>query len=280
MAENSVNSFNVDGTQYDVEDTAGRARAEEAYKLAYAVNKTVNEPEPAWISHRNIYRGKNLGNVFTQDQLKHIKDGTFEDLYVGDYWEDTSQGIKWMIADIDYWTFGRPATEHHLVIISKDAVIKSVPMNDTDDTTKGYVGSTLYSDTIPECNTKIKNFFGTNNVMPHVQDFSNGFNKNSGTVSSTTYLTVDSEIPDFQAIFGDNRMAIECGRNNVKSRNIGQLAALRINQKDIFLSEPSTIYWVRNITSNQGFFAIYSGTVETARMATATGAVRPIFAIG
>lgn len=36
--------------------------------------------------HRNVFRGKDLGMSITDAQLSAIRDGTFNDLYVGDHW--------------------------------------------------------------------------------------------------------------------------------------------------------------------------------------------------
>lgn len=287
MAENAINSFNVDGSEYDVEDTAARARAKEAYDLAYAVNKTVNEPEPTWLSHRNIYRGKNLGNIITQDQLKHIKDGTFEDLYVGDYWEDTSQNLTWMIADMNYWTYGNSIVgKNHIVVIPKEPLM-AAHMNNADSVTGGYVNSTMQTETIPLCENIVNNFFGSENVIPHMQDLSNNFNTTSGIVSSTSAVDIQLEIPDLIAIFGNSRNNTFTGLYGNLTRNIGQLSALKLNPKDIYIDASKTsgltnnIYWLRNIASSKSYFRVYDGSVTISGDAyTATSGVRPIFAVG
>lgn len=73
------------------------------------------------VSHRNTFRGKYLGSTMTDEQYAMITDGSFKDLYVGDYWEN--DGIKWRIADIDYLlNTGNPASgglikKHHLIIV-------------------------------------------------------------------------------------------------------------------------------------------------------------------
>lgn len=41
-------------------------------------------------THNAFYRGKNLGNVFTEAQSAAIRAGTFIDLYPGDYWPITT----------------------------------------------------------------------------------------------------------------------------------------------------------------------------------------------
>ena len=40
--------------------------------------------------HNSIYRGKNLGAYVTDEQWDAIKAGTFDDLFIGDYWEKTA----------------------------------------------------------------------------------------------------------------------------------------------------------------------------------------------
>lgn len=53
------------------------------------------------VNHRNIYRGKSLGTSVTAAQKAAIANGTFDDLFIGDYW--TIGSIKYRIADMDYW---------------------------------------------------------------------------------------------------------------------------------------------------------------------------------
>ena len=47
------------------------------------LNELIDNP----YMHRNVFRGKNLGEFITDEQLAAIRDGSFDDLYVGDYWE-------------------------------------------------------------------------------------------------------------------------------------------------------------------------------------------------
>ena len=68
--------------------------------------------------HRTEMRYQNLGDHVTDEQYAAIESGTFDDLYVGDYWE--IDGVKHRIADIDYYydkdETGAGST-HHLVIV-------------------------------------------------------------------------------------------------------------------------------------------------------------------
>ncbi len=52
-------------------------------------------------AHSRIFRGKNLGTSVTAAQKAAIQDGTFKDLFLGDYW--VIGGVNWRIVDMDYW---------------------------------------------------------------------------------------------------------------------------------------------------------------------------------
>ena len=86
--------------------------------------------------HRNIFRGNYLGSSVTAAQKAAIKAGTFDDLYVGDYW--TIGGVNWRIVDINYWMRcgDTDFTTPHLVIMP-DVPLYSAQMNATNITTGG-----------------------------------------------------------------------------------------------------------------------------------------------
>ena len=47
-------------------------------------------------AHNAIYRGKHLGTSATATQYAVIAAGTFDDLYIGDYW--TKDGVNYRLA--------------------------------------------------------------------------------------------------------------------------------------------------------------------------------------
>ena len=49
--------------------------------------------------HNSIFRGKNLGTSYTAAQSSQVTAGTFDDLFVGDYW--VINGVYWRIEDFD-----------------------------------------------------------------------------------------------------------------------------------------------------------------------------------
>ena len=98
--------------------------------------------------HNSIYRGKNLGSTVTEAQYAAISAGTFEDMYIGDYWvihdDLTNKDITWRIAHFDYWlNCGDINTTTHHVVVVPDTILYSAKMNETNVTTGGYTHSLM-----------------------------------------------------------------------------------------------------------------------------------------
>ena len=68
-------------------------------------------------AHNAIYRGKYLGESATEAQYAAISAGTFDDLYIGDYW--TIGGVNYRIAAFDYYlnSGDTACTAHHVVLV-------------------------------------------------------------------------------------------------------------------------------------------------------------------
>ena len=89
--------------------------------------------------HNSIYRGKNLGSALTSAQSAAIQAGTFDDLFIGDYW--VINGHRHTIADFDpYVGTGDPVTPGHHVAVVSDGGWSTVWHN-TNDTSLGYVST-------------------------------------------------------------------------------------------------------------------------------------------
>ena len=94
----------------------------------YLNEQFINVFSDSAAAHNSIYRGKNLTDVYTVDEIcQRISTGTFEDLYIGDYFDisiTTSLGgtetVRCVLAGFDImWNNGDTAfTKHHAVILS------------------------------------------------------------------------------------------------------------------------------------------------------------------
>ena len=109
------------------------------------------------VVHNNIFRGDNLLNHFASiDAIQTVvQNGDFSNIYVGDFipatitYAGTQYTTNYRVAGINtFWRYGdTPLEVNHLVIIPDQ--LFSAPMNDTDTTAGGYVGSKMYTTTLP-----------------------------------------------------------------------------------------------------------------------------------
>lgn len=108
-------------TKFDSEDVLIKDGTNGTKAILYSVaGKELIEVGLVPEMHRNLYRGKNLGSVVTEAQKSAIKNGTFTDLFVGDYWD--IGGRHWVIADMDYFYNNGDNQEfnrHHLVMLPR-----------------------------------------------------------------------------------------------------------------------------------------------------------------
>jgi len=159
-------------------------------------------------SHASIYRGKYLGSSLLDPQKSQISSGTFNDLYVGDYW--TINGINWRIVDIDYF-YGQGDTEcnvHHLVIMPDTALARSY-INSSATTQGGYSGSYMRTTTLRQDGTQtsssvlgqITAVFGAY-VLQHRVYLCNAVNSSSGVPSGHAWFKSYVDIPTQSQIFG------------------------------------------------------------------------------
>lgn len=222
--------------------------------------------------HRNIFRGQSLGSSVTSDQLAAIEDGSFDDIYVGDYWtipvtvSGTPTDIVWRIVDIDYY-LNRGAmattTDHHLVIMP-DTSLYSAAMGSTN-----YYG--VRSTVLAEAKTTVNDAF-PNMVIPYSEFFgySNG---------NLLYDNSAVEVPDVLSLTGNMLMRKDGTIGDTHTISFLQFALFRLAPKFI----PSdVIYWTRDINNinNSDYIVIdTSGRPGLHPYNTSTG-VRPYFLIG
>ena len=66
---------------------------------------------------RVISRGKNLGRTLTSAQKAAIRNGTFDGMWLGDYWQYNDNSCKWIIVDFDRWLDYPNGENQHLSLI-------------------------------------------------------------------------------------------------------------------------------------------------------------------
>jgi hypothetical protein len=161
---------------------------EEKSSIVAALNRLYDDVCARNAGARNgIYRGKKLGTSVTAAQWASIQNGTFLDMYIGDYW--VIDGVTWRIAAFDYWLgFGDTACNvHHIVIVPDQNLLNADGstthyMNTRDVTTGGYIDSGFRSGTNADntsntaraqCRSKIQAVFGASHILTHREYFTN-----------------------------------------------------------------------------------------------------------
>lgn len=139
--------------------------------------------------HNSIYRGKYLGTSVTEAQWQEIANGTFDDMYIGDYW--TIGGKTYRIAAFDYYlgTGDTVMTTHHITLVP-DVPMYSHIMSD-HDTTGGYVGSNMYTTGLNNAKATINNDFGSDHILTHRQYLCNAVSNGKPSGSSWYDSTVE-----------------------------------------------------------------------------------------
>lgn len=133
--------------------------------LSLKLSNTTADGAPA---HNAVYRGKLLGGEITDEQLARIKDGTFKDLYIGDYW--TLGNNSWRIAAFDYYykAYGQNGVgsetftidEHHVILIPSNS-LGDYRMNANAANIR-YANSEMYTKTLPNLYKSLPSPLNTN----------------------------------------------------------------------------------------------------------------------
>ena len=113
------------------------------------------------IPFHNAYpRCKYLGTSITDAQNTAIKNRTYDDLFIGDYW--TINGVNWRIVAIDYYyNVGDTNFDKGNIIVMPDTVLYDAQMNTTNTTAGGYAGSLMRTQNLNNARTIAQNAFGS-----------------------------------------------------------------------------------------------------------------------
>lgn len=133
------------------------------------------------INHCNVFRGKNLGGGVSSAQKAAIKDGSFDNLYIGDYW--VINDVTWRIADMDYFLRcgDTDFTSHHLVIVP-DTQLYTGKMNEAHTTEGGYVGSLMYKSGLNQAKTAMED-------RKYTLTFASGFVIEEARLNGNNFIT-------------------------------------------------------------------------------------------
>lgn len=228
-------------------------------------------------AHNSIFRGKYLGTSVTAAQYAAIKAGTFDDLFIGDYW--TINGINWRIAAFDYYlgTGSTALATHHAVIVPDTGLAYGV-MNDSNVTTGGYIGSKMYTTNIATARSKVNSAF-SGHVLSHYFYLSNTVA--GGKVTGSTQVQQDVVLMNERNVYGQSIMSSECSDGSAGT----SWYTYDRTQFPLFLLAPEfiqkerSIYWLRDVVSASDFALVNTNGGAGWSGAGTTFRVRPAFSI-
>lgn len=236
-------------------------------------------------AHNAIYRGKSLGSTVTTAQYAAIKAGTFDDLYIGDYW--TIGGVNYRIAAFDYYlnSGDTNCTTHHVVIVP-DTCLYNAQMHNTSSggwesgaantTAGGYVGSDMYKSNLEQAKTTIKSAF-SGHVLKHRIYLTNTVA--NGRASGGAWCDSEVDLMCEQMVYGSGIFSPVSDGSNVPTNY-----RVEKSQLPLFQHEPSRIcnratWWLRDVITASSF-AIVAGTgCAYSNDASNSLGVRPAFCI-
>lgn len=236
-------------------------------------------------AHNAIYRGKSLGSTVTTAQYAAIKAGTFDDLYIGDYW--TIGGINYRIAAFDYYlnSGDTNCTTHHVVIVP-DTCLYNAQMHNTSSggyeggaantTTGGYVGSDMYKSNLEQAKTTIKSAF-SGHVLKHRIYLTNAVA--NGRASGGAWCDSEVDLMCEQMVYGSGIFSPVSDGSNVPANY-----RVEKSQLPLFQHEPSRIcnratWWLRDVITASGFAVVSGNGDADSNAASYSLGVRPAFCI-
>lgn len=236
-------------------------------------------------AHNAIYRGKYLGTSVTEAQYAAISAGTFDDLYIGDYW--TIDDVNYRIAAFDYYlnSGDTACTDHHVVLVP-DTCLYNAQMHNTSSghfesgaantTAGGYVGSNMYKTNLANAKTTIKSAF-SGHVLKHRIYLTNAVA--NGRASNGAWFDSEVDLMCEQMVYGSGIFSPVSDGSNVPANY-----HVEKSQLPLFQHEPSRIcnratWWLRDVIIASSFAVVTDDGHADFYSASNSFGVRPAFCI-
>lgn len=206
-------------------------------------------------AHNAIYRGKYLGNTYTAAQQAAVAAGTFDDLFIGDYW--TIGGVNYRIAGFDYYlNNGDTACATHHMIVVPDTQLYTHVMNDTNVTEGGYYGSKMRTSGLNQAKTTAESAFGASHILSHREYLTNAVS--NGRPSGGSWYDCTVELMSERMVYGNGIfMPVSDGTNVPSNYTVskGQLP-LFLYRHDLIGNREN--WWLRDVITAARFAFVHS----------------------
>ena len=248
--------------------------------LSEAFNRFINWGKSAFVPlagsnsipfHNAYPRCKYLGTSITDAQNTAIKNRTYDDLFIGDYW--TINGINWRIVAIDYYyNVGDTNFDKGNIIVMPDTVLYSAQMNTTNTTAGAYAGSLMRTQNLNSARTIAQNAFGSH-LANHRIVLANSVDA-SGPSGWDWYDSDGVELPNEVQIYGTRVWGSALKGFDVGTQKY-QFPLLALAPQFVNIGQT---YWLQNVSSfsvSSYFALVYSSGVADFTYASYSNGVRP-----
>ena len=219
--------------------------------------------------HSSIYRGKYLGDTYTDDQKQAIASGSFDDLFVGDYW--TINGVNWRIADFDYYyNIGDTNFAKHHVVIVPDRILYSAQMNSENITTGAYTGSEMYTTNLDNARTAFDNAFGNQFIPTHRGFYANAVS--GSNPSGWSWRDMRVELMSEEQVYGHSAWGVASHNGFDVGTQKTQFKLFTLDQTKINIRQ---YYWLTNVCYSYGFAFVNDTGLANGSSASNSSGVRP-----
>ena len=252
-------------------------------------------------AHNAMWGGRDITAAFNAGTVsEHIADGTFKDIFPGDYitkqvtipqvladdgttelFAGGTYTINWVITDCDYWISkgDYPAMTAHHVAIVPQVPIFGARMNPTNTTEDGYASSEMYNNVIPACATGIVNAFGSDHILTFrdaitdsvdTSHVSSGSPQLLGTPNDYVWLSVQCNLMSEKMVYGAPVCAAGAMDNSIATR---QMSAFRLSER--LINYNRVWWWLRDVASSADFAAVAGSGAAYMGDASVVSGIRP-----
>lgn len=223
-------------------------------------------------AHNSIYRGKYLGNTYTAAQQAAVAAGTFDDLFIGDYW--TINGVNYRIAGFDYYlNNGDTACATHHMIVVPDTCLYTHVMNDSNTTEGGYYNSKMHTSGLDSAKTTAASAFGASHILSHREFLCNAVS--NGRPSGASWYDCTVELMNEFMVYGHSVFLPGNDGTNVPYNytvSKGQLP-LFAHRHDLICNRAT--WWLRDIVTAANFANVSGNGHASYNGAGGAHGVRP-----
>lgn len=218
--------------------------------------------------HNSIYRGKNLGNTVTDEMYASITAGTFDDMFVGDYF--TINGRVYRIAGFNLIkNCGDSISVGNCVCIVPDGSMEQYAMNSTATSEGGYAGSEMRTTHLASIAETVETDFGSSRVLSYRDILTDTVA--DGQASGWAWYDCKVELMSEVMVYGTKVWG-----------NSGYEVGCLNEQFPLFRLNPESIhrrfaYWLRSVGSAADFAYVGIGGFAGASSASESRGVRPFF---